>query len=89
MANSVAGYRGEVQAVPLDRAALCLDCETAFLLNPQGCPTCGSRSWAMLTVWLHAHAPRNAAAVLEAARALSPEERLQIANTLLQQSSLT
>lgn len=35
--------------IPLDRALLCLDCESIFeALGPQRCPSCGSPiAWAM------------------------------------------
>lgn len=29
--------------VPLDRAALCLDCDSIYLMPAAACPACGSR----------------------------------------------
>lgn len=43
---------GVVDAVPLSQAALCLDCETAFRINPHGCPACGSSSVYLISKWL-------------------------------------
>jgi rRNA maturation endonuclease Nob1 len=31
--------------VPLERVALCVDCETCFEISNHPCPACGSRTW--------------------------------------------
>lgn len=38
--------------VPLRRLALCLDCETCFVIGTGTCPACGSDSWAALARFL-------------------------------------
>lgn len=38
--------------IPLRLAALCLDCESVFPLNPDGCPACGGTSLFPLGKWL-------------------------------------
>ncbi len=38
-------------AIPLARAALCLDCETVFTVNG-GCPSCGSNHFVPLARWI-------------------------------------
>ena len=38
--------------IPLARAALCLDCAGIFVLRRDGCPSCGSQSWAVLAKWM-------------------------------------
>ena len=39
-------------AIPLSRAALCLDCETIYPLSSPSCPLCGSTAAATLARWL-------------------------------------
>ena len=38
--------------IPLDRAALCLDCETIYPLAAHECPRCGGVTRAALATWL-------------------------------------
>lgn len=38
--------------LPLDRLALCLDCETCFEVGTNSCPACGSRMWALVARFL-------------------------------------
>lgn len=38
--------------IPLSQTALCLDCEACFRIAPQ-CPRCGSRTFALLSVFLN------------------------------------
>lgn len=34
--------------MPLEHAALCLDCERVFALGGETCPSCGGRQWVLL-----------------------------------------
>ena len=38
--------------LPLQRIALCLDCETCFEIGIGRCPTCGSGMWATMARFL-------------------------------------
>ena len=38
--------------VPLERLALCLDCEKCFELGATACPACGSGTWIALARFL-------------------------------------
>ena len=38
--------------LPLDRAALCLDCETIYPLSAHECPRCGGVTRSALATWL-------------------------------------
>jgi len=39
--------------IPLDRAVLCLDCETIFRVERRQCPACHSRTFSPIWTWLH------------------------------------
>ena len=41
-----------VDFIPLDRAALCLDCETIYPLSAHECPRCGGMQRSTLATWL-------------------------------------
>jgi len=43
---------GKKLQLPLDRLAMCLDCETCFEVGADSCPACGSRIWASLARFL-------------------------------------
>jgi hypothetical protein len=38
--------------LPLQRLALCVDCDECFELGPSTCPACGSRTWSPLARFL-------------------------------------
>jgi len=38
--------------LPLDRVALCLDCDTCFDVGAAQCPACGGRMWALVARFL-------------------------------------
>lgn len=40
-------------AMPLARAALCLDCETVFALDAGACPSCGGTAIFLLAKWVN------------------------------------
>lgn len=41
-----------VSWIPLERTALCLDCEVCYALGAPGCPACGSAAWTPLATFL-------------------------------------
>jgi hypothetical protein len=38
--------------VPLDRVALCADCEVCFEIGPDTCPACGGETWTAISRFL-------------------------------------
>jgi len=40
-------------ALPLSRAALCLDCESIFPIDACVCPACGSTAVFLLALWVN------------------------------------
>ena len=57
---------------PLQRLALCLDCEVCFEIGPEKCPACGSETWSPLSRFIGDTSDK---AVVRAVEALVEEAR--------------
>jgi hypothetical protein len=58
--------------IPLNRLALCVDCEVCFEIGPDTCPACGSKTWSPLSRFIGDASEK---AVVRAVHALVEEAR--------------
>lgn len=58
--------------IPLQRLALCVDCEVCFEIGPSQCPACGSETWSPLSRFIGSASEK---AIVRAVHALVEEAR--------------
>jgi hypothetical protein len=58
--------------IPLQRLALCVDCEVCFEIGPSQCPACGSETWSPLSRFIGNSSEK---AIVRAVHALVEEAR--------------